>query len=129
MLSARDGGDGERRIAESSHHEVPGREPRLRGDLAIRKVELGPRGHIEPHLADVTDDADDRAPLRRRAGIDGEVAADWVLAAEVLTRQRFVDNRHERRALVVSMTKEPALPQRNTDRFEVTGTDLAMIRV
>src|SRR5262245_15231852 len=92
-------------------------------DLRIGEVEIPRRlSGVEGKLLHVADNADDfDGPRRTVAVVDQQPRADRVEALEPAIRQRFVDDRHRRRSIRITLGKRPAAREWDTYGLEVPG--------
>ena len=96
-------------------------EPR---QLGVRRVDAGPWRQPQRQFAHVADDTDD-FNVQRRATIDRQAPADWILRTEVGARQGRIDGDDRGRAIDVAPIERATRDERDAERAEVIGADYA----
>ncbi len=109
--------------AGQDHQRSAGPRPCDIGNLHQRQIEFRSRRFRGAARLDVADDPDDRLPMRSSglAFATADALADRVLVAESRTRQRFVDDHHERRLPDVGVGERSPGLERVVDHREVAG--------
>src|SRR4029077_13894118 len=90
--------------------------------LSQRHVGEWPRALAKRAVLAVARDTDDFGPRTLRAA-KTHALADWVIAFEVTSREGFVDDHSQRRALVVLRSEIAAPQERDAHRREIFQAD------
>src|SRR3954447_7775445 len=105
---------------------------RIKADavLMMWKIHFGFYRNVGSHLMKIGRYSHDRNPGNLFLGIaEFESFAEHVLTRPVLMRHRFIDDRNRLRLFVVGGFETASTNNWNAHRFQVTGRDLAMIRI
>src|SRR4051794_8999848 len=117
------------RIPRSSNHQITWCV-KANACLVMWKIHFGFYRNVRAHLMQVPGYSDDRDPgnLVLRVA-EFESFAEHFLTSPVLTRHRLVNDCNRLRLLIVGRFESSSTNNRNSHRFQVTRTDLTMIRI